>query len=396
MTASEKSMLSKITALIVRELSPEKIILFGSRARGTATPHSDMDLLIVEDPDVPSKLSRRQKMAHLWKLLAPFPVPQDILIYSSTEIEKWESTKNHVIAHALREGKVSTFLNVMTVNPDTGGGFVVFPSVEQAISSVARDLHPFIGETREKVMEEGDAFEEALSLDASGVAWVGETSARTETTTPTLKVARTPLNEIYSMPKISQRLIDDANTNVLAWLTENVAMSVGEALGEALITGNGVARPRGILTYPVSTDDDTVRDWGTVQVRNSGANGSFPAPPNSADVLFDLVADLKPAYRARSKWLMSSAMTALCRKLKTSDGVLLWSDGLKSGEPPLLLGREVVVDESMPTPATNSLSLALGDFHQAYQRVSRPGVKFLFDPFSEKGFTLVYSYARRG
>ena len=106
MTASEKLMLSEITALIVRELSPEKIILFGSRARGTATPHSDMDLLIVEDPDVPSKLSRRQKMAHLWKLLAPFPVPQDILIYSSTEVEKWESTKNHVIAHALREGEV--------------------------------------------------------------------------------------------------------------------------------------------------------------------------------------------------------------------------------------------------------------------------------------------------
>ena len=121
---------------------------------------------------------------------------------------------NAALREALREGKVSTFLNVMTVNPDTGGGFVVFPSVEQAISSVARDLHPFIGETREKVMEEGDAFEEALSLDASGVAWVGETSARTETTTPTLKVARTPLNEIYSMPKISQRLIDDANTNV--------------------------------------------------------------------------------------------------------------------------------------------------------------------------------------
>ena len=46
MTASEKSILSEITALIVRELSPEKIILFGSRTNGEARKTSDIDIAI--------------------------------------------------------------------------------------------------------------------------------------------------------------------------------------------------------------------------------------------------------------------------------------------------------------------------------------------------------------
>ncbi|OPY16513.1 MAG: Nucleotidyltransferase domain protein [Syntrophus sp. PtaB.Bin138] len=106
MAETEESMLEEITTIIVHEMNPEKIVLFGSRARGTAKPESDVDLLIVEKPDAPSKLSRRQKMARLWKVLAPFPVSQDILIYSSAEIEKWESSKNHIISRALREGKI--------------------------------------------------------------------------------------------------------------------------------------------------------------------------------------------------------------------------------------------------------------------------------------------------
>lgn len=65
-----------------------------------------MDLLIVKDRPFGQKDSRREEMARLWRLLAHFPVAQDILIFTSEEVERWRDTRNHVVARALREGEV--------------------------------------------------------------------------------------------------------------------------------------------------------------------------------------------------------------------------------------------------------------------------------------------------
>ena len=87
-------------------MNPREIILFGSYARGDATPDSDMDLLIVEDEPFGLERSRSQEMALLWKVLAGFMIAKDILVFSSDEIERWKGTKTHVIARAYREGKI--------------------------------------------------------------------------------------------------------------------------------------------------------------------------------------------------------------------------------------------------------------------------------------------------
>lgn len=47
-TANDETLLRQIVKIIVREVSPEAIILFGFRARGDSRPDSDVDLLIVE------------------------------------------------------------------------------------------------------------------------------------------------------------------------------------------------------------------------------------------------------------------------------------------------------------------------------------------------------------
>jgi predicted nucleotidyltransferase len=47
---------------IVRTYAPQRVVLFGSRARGTATEDSDLDLLVVLDDDVPGEtLSWRRR-----------------------------------------------------------------------------------------------------------------------------------------------------------------------------------------------------------------------------------------------------------------------------------------------------------------------------------------------
>lgn len=106
MSLEPEKIIEEITAIIVREVDPKQVILFGSQARGAPRSDSDLDFLIVQDHPFVRGQTRRKQMARLWRLLARFPVSQDILVYTPDEVEEWRQSKNHVIARALREGKV--------------------------------------------------------------------------------------------------------------------------------------------------------------------------------------------------------------------------------------------------------------------------------------------------
>lgn len=91
---------------IVREVDPQRILLFGSWARGEANEHSDVDLLVVEREPFGEQRSRRQEAARIWRCLSDFRVPTDILVYSVNEVTQWKDSSYHLIAKALREGRV--------------------------------------------------------------------------------------------------------------------------------------------------------------------------------------------------------------------------------------------------------------------------------------------------
>ena len=96
----------RMARMIVDEVDPEQVILFGSRARGDATENSDVDLLVVETGPFGADRSRLTEEASLYRALAGLGVCKDILIYSRDEVEYWRDSLNNVVAHALREGKV--------------------------------------------------------------------------------------------------------------------------------------------------------------------------------------------------------------------------------------------------------------------------------------------------
>lgn len=98
--------LAGIVDVIVREADPEQVYVFGSYARGQAGEGSDLDLLIIEKDSFGPTRSRRSEMGRLWRALARFRVPKDILIFTPEEIARWRDSKHHVIAHALKEGKL--------------------------------------------------------------------------------------------------------------------------------------------------------------------------------------------------------------------------------------------------------------------------------------------------
>ena len=106
MTPVDDTLLARMVQVIVDEVDPEQVILFGSHARGDAGTDSDVDLIVVEaEPFGPGR-DRRAEAVRLWRALAGFRVPKDILVYSHDEVDYWRDSLNNVLARALREGRV--------------------------------------------------------------------------------------------------------------------------------------------------------------------------------------------------------------------------------------------------------------------------------------------------
>jgi predicted nucleotidyltransferase len=103
---TEEQLLDGMVQAIVSQVDPERIILFGSRARGEGRPDSDVDLLIVAREAFGPSRNRRKELARIRRILSRFRVPKDILVYGPDEFARWRSSLNHIIGRSLREGRL--------------------------------------------------------------------------------------------------------------------------------------------------------------------------------------------------------------------------------------------------------------------------------------------------
>jgi predicted nucleotidyltransferase len=93
--------LDEIVRRIVEVAQPEKIILFGSAARGEMGPHSDVDLLVVK-----SGVHRRRLAQAIYMRLFGVGQAVDVVVVTPEDIERYKDSFALVIQPALREGKV--------------------------------------------------------------------------------------------------------------------------------------------------------------------------------------------------------------------------------------------------------------------------------------------------
>ena len=106
MTQATGTLIERMVRAIVDEVDPEQVILFGSRGRGDERQDSDVDLVVVEAEPFGPERSRHKEMVRLYHAVAGFPVAADVLVFSRDDVDYWRDSLNHVLARALREGKV--------------------------------------------------------------------------------------------------------------------------------------------------------------------------------------------------------------------------------------------------------------------------------------------------
>ncbi len=117
---------------------------------------------------------------------------------------------------------------------------------------------------------------------------------------------------------------------------------------------------------------------------------------NPGDKLIDLVYAVKSGYRGNGTFVFNRATQAVIRKMKDGDGNYLWQPAAKAGDASTLMGFPVAESEDMPDIATDSYSVAFGDFRRGYLIVDRVGIRVLRDPYSSKPYVLFYTTKRVG
>ena len=280
----------------------------------------------------------------------------------------------------------------LSAGSDTDGGYVVPEETERSINRALRDISPMRAIARVRQVS-GSVYKKPFAITGPETGWIGETAARPETGSPKLEELAFPTMELYAMPAATQSLLDDAVVDIDQWVAEEVRATFAAQEGVAFVSGDGVNKPKGFLSYP--TIDNAAWSWGKIGTIATGTSAAFPVA-DPGDKLIDLVYAVKAGYRANAHFVMNRATQSVVRKMKDGDGTYLWQPSAKPGEPSSLMGFPLAESEDMPDIAADSHAIAFGDFRRGYLIVDRVGIRVLRDPYSAKPYVLFYTTKRVG
>jgi len=284
----------------------------------------------------------------------------------------------------------------LTTDSDPDGGYVVPVEMTKTIDRVLGTMSAM--RSLAQVITIGTAmYKKPVNMGGAGYGWVGEREARPETGTPTIKLLEFPAMELYANPMATQGMLDDAFFPVEQWLADEVSIVFAEQEGAAMITGNGVNKPRGLLDY--STVANASYAWGSIGYIPTGHATAFLVPTTSAspaDALINLFYALKQGYRSNATWLLSDAVMGTVRQMKDVDGKYLWAPPSGPEGVATILGKPTATDDNMNALGANAYPIAFGDFKRAYLIVDRFGVRVLRDPYTNKPYVGFYTTKRVG
>lgn len=317
-------------------------------------------------------------------------------------IKKTRKMFDDLMRHGIKKDGTSlggqeqiNFLNTkdLSVNVKPEAGYLVDEMRSDFIVGRIFETSPLRQVAR---IEQTDTSENSYVIDDDEFesGWVAETQARPNTANAKVGEKRIALHELYAQPVATQKILDDAFVDLEAWINRKVSAKFSRDENTAFVSGNGIDKPRGFLTYPASADPD-VYERDTIGQQNLG--GTSFGSITVADGLIELQALIKEEYQPNAVWGMKRATFGSVLKSQTTDGYLFSQTLLRDGQArPLLLGTPVVFMNDMPAEGAGALAVVIADFSMAYTIVDRIGVRILRDPYTSKPNVLFYTTKRVG
>lgn len=272
----------------------------------------------------------------------------------------------------------------LTVGDDANAGLLATPEISSRVLEIQYESSPLREIATVDTTAAGE-IEYPVDIDEASAGWAGEVSSRTTTNTPAVGQNKIVAHEMYAAPKASQKFLEDAGIDVEAWLGRKIGQKFGRLEATAFVSGDGVNKPRGFLTYAAGTA------WGQIQQVASGLAADF-----DFDSLIRLMTELKDYYAAGAVWMMKRATVGQIMLKKDGTGQYLWHPRLDAGRPATLLGHEVKQAADMQAVGADALPIAFGNFREGYTIVDRLGIQTLRDPYTAKPWVVVYARKRVG
>lgn len=274
---------------------------------------------------------------------------------------------------------------------DSAAGYLILPEMDAMIDRVATTVSTFAGQCKTVPIGSRSYVKRAKTAGMSA-AWPGEGATSGETTGLAWARIEIVANTMEVEPHVDAETLQDSDIDLAADLANEAGIAFGEGEGSALLTGNGVGKPRGLLSYTIVANASYA--WNKVGYVASGASGAFAAS-NPSDALIELQHALRQQYRPGAVWMMGDTTLAGARQIKDGSGnFYLWQPDPAAGFGGVLLGSPVIVDDNMPVIAANSYSIAYGNMPRAYTRVVRAGTTLIRDDVTSKG-VVKFNFRRR-
>jgi HK97 family phage major capsid protein len=271
------------------------------------------------------------------------------------------------------------------------GAYLVLPEMDKEITRVVSVVSA-IGRLARNVTIGSDMFKKVVKTSGMAARRVGPGATGGESTEPKFAELEWPAYEGECEPWVYNTHLEDASYDVETDLALEAGIAFAELAGSEFAVGTGVGGARGITAY--TTVANASYTWGKVGYVPTTASGAFAAS-NPGDNIITLQHALKSQYRQGAAFVMADSVLATVRQMKDGSGnFYLWQPDPLAGFGGRLLGSPVEIDDNMPVAAANSLSIAYGNFQQAYIVVNRTGTQLIRDNITAKGKTK-FNFRRR-
>ena len=247
--------------------------------------------------------------------------------------------------------------NALQIGTDSEGGYLCPDEYERTLIKALDDVNKLRALCTIIRTESSDRKIPVVASHGTA-SWVDEEGAIPESDDVFGQISL-GAHKLATMIKVSDELLQDSVFDVESYIAAEFARRIGTAEENAFLTGNGSAKPTGMLN---------ATNGASVSVTTAGT--SF-----TADEILDLIYSVRSVYRPNATFLMNDSSIKVLRKLKDGSGQYLWQPGLKEGQPDRLLNYNVVTLAGMPEVGATNKVILFGDF-KYYWVADRQGRSF--------------------
>lgn len=234
--------------------------------------------------------------------------------------------------------------NALQVGTDSEGGYLVPDEFEHTLVQGLNE-NTIIRAHAHVITTSSGLHKIPVVASHGSASWIDEEGAYTESDEAFGQV-QLDAHKVGTVIKVSEELLNDSAFDLEDYIASEFARRIGDKEEEAFLTGNGTAKPTGILN---------ATGGGQVGVTAASATAI------TADELIDLYFSLKAPYRKNAVWVLNDTTIKIIRKLKDKNDQYLWQPALRDGDVPTILGRPYFTSAFMPEAAAGAKTVIFGD-----------------------------------